>query len=85
MTDTDITLGEIGRSVDRIEATVNNLALIVQATSSLTATHSVKLETAEKRTDEVEKKLDSLATRSAYISGGIATIAAGINFFLGRH
>lgn len=81
----DITLGEIGRSVDRIEATVNNLALQVQAVVSLTTAHTIKLDVEGKRTDELETKVDALATRSAYISGGVAALVAGVNFLLGGH
>lgn len=80
MLEQDITLGEIGRSVDRIEATVNNLAMQVQAVISLTTAHSVKLDFESRRSDELEKKVDSLNARSAYISGGIAVIAGALNY-----
>lgn len=80
----DITLGEIGRSVDRIEATVNNLALQVQAVVALTTAHGIKLDVESKRNDDLEVKVDTLATRSAYISGGVAAIVAGVNFLLGH-
>lgn len=82
--ETDITLGEIGRSVDRIEATVNNLALQVQAVVALTTAHTIKLDVEGKRTDELEAKVDALATRSAYISGGVAALIAGVNFLFGH-
>lgn len=81
----DITLGEIGRSVDRIEATVNNLALQVQAVVGLTTAHSVKLDVETRRSDELEKKVESLAARSAYISGGIAALATVANYLFGKH
>lgn len=81
----DITLGEIGRSVDRIEATVNNLALQVQAVVTLTTAHSVKLDVETRRSDDLEKKVDALSARSAYISGGIAAIATLANYLFGKH
>lgn len=82
----DITLGEISRSVDRIEATVNNLALQVQAVVTLTTAHSIKLDIEARRGDDLEKKVDALNARSAYISGGIAVIVSAFNyFFLGKH
>lgn len=85
MTDQDITLGEIGRSVDRIEAMVNSLSLNVQATTALVTAHNVKIDVEARRVDDLDKKVESLATRSAYISGGIATIVAALNYFFGRH
>ncbi len=81
----DITLGEISRSVDRIEATVNNLALQVQAVVTLTTAHSIKLDVETRRGDDLEKKVDNLNSRSAYISGGIAVIATAANYLLGKH
>lgn len=79
------TVGEIGRSVDRIEATVNNLALQVQAVVALTTAHSVKLDVETRRGDELEKKIDTLIARSAYISGGIAALAGIANYVFGKH
>lgn len=81
----DITLGEISRSVDRIEATVNNLALQVQAVVTLTTAHSIKLDVEGRRCDDLEKKVDTLQTRAAYISGGIAVLVSGLNYLLGKH
>lgn len=81
----EVTVGEIGRSVDRIEATVNNLALQVQAVVGLTTAHSVKLDVETRRSDELEKKIDTLVSRSAYISGGIATLGMVANYIFGKH
>lgn len=81
----EVTVGEIGRSVDRIEATVNNLALQVQAVVGLTTAHSVKLDVETRRGDELEKKIDTLIARSAYISGGIATLGMVANYIFGKH
>lgn len=83
--DQDITLGEIGRSVDRIEKTVNNLALSMQASMTLAAAHGVRIDTETKRTDELESKVDGLVTKSAYISGGIAALISAVNFLFGKH
>lgn len=85
MADQDITLGEIGRSIDRIETAVKNLAVQMQTVALLTSAHDIKLVTEKERVDDLEKKVDSLSTRAAYISGGVAGIAGLINWFIGRH
>lgn len=92
MTDSDITPGEISRSLARIENTVNNLALSVQASMTTAAAQSVKLENEAKRTDdlvgkseELTKKVDSLLFRSAFISGGISVLGAIAEYLFGRH
>lgn len=82
--DQDVTLGEINRSVDRIEKTVNSLALSMQAAMTLAAAQGVRIDTETKRTDALENKVDSLVAKSAYISGGIAALISAINFLLGK-
>lgn len=83
--DLEFTAGEISRSLARIENTVNNLALSVQASMTLAAAQSVKIEVVEDRTNDLEKKVDSLTVRTTYIAGGISALIGAANFFLGRH
>lgn len=85
MTDQDITLGEISRSVDRIETGLANLSTQVQAAMTLGAGHTILIATNAAEAKELKEKLDNLVTRSAYISGGIAALVSAANFFLGRH
>lgn len=85
MTDQDITLGEISRSVDRIETAVANLSTQVQAAMTLGAGHTILIASNSAEVKELKDKLDSLAARSAYISGGIAALVSAANFFLGKH
>lgn len=85
MTDQDITLGEISRSVDRIETALANLSTQVQASMTLGAGHTILIANNAAETKDLKDKLDNLATRSAYISGGIAALVSAANFFLGRH
>lgn len=85
MTDQDVTIGEISRSVGRIEASMNALALAVQSGMTLQAAQGVKIDSEKERVDDLELKVDSLVTRSAFIAGGISALVSAANFLLGRH
>lgn len=85
MTDTmadDLTIGEIGRSVSRIEATVTHLAGQMQTAIAPVSELKVRVDRCEEdinglgvKIDDVNTKIDAVKTRADRAAGGIAILA----------
>jgi len=67
----DVTLGEMARSLERIEHAVIALQATVLPLGALT----VRVDAAESRLDKIEPKVDSITFNAATTSGGVAAIA----------
>jgi hypothetical protein len=85
MTDQEVTLGEIYRSLQRLEAaflahqadtrTKNHelVAKIQEAIVPLGALH-IRIESAEDRLDKLEPRVENAAINAAFMAGGIALL-----------
>lgn len=67
----DVTLGEMARSLARIEHAVFALQATVVPLGALMA----RMEKAEERLNKIEPKVDSVLFNAATVSGGVAGIA----------
>lgn len=67
----DVTLGEMARSLARIETAVVTLQATVLPLGAL----MVRVEKAEDLLDKIEPKVDRVLFNAATISGGVAAIA----------
>lgn len=83
MTEHDQTLGEIGRSVARIEGTVRELSGQLSAFIGPMEALKVRMASAESDILDVSKKLDHIETRSAAIAGGVGVVAFILQFVPG--
>jgi hypothetical protein len=85
MTDQEVTLGEIYRSLQRLEAAflthqsdtrIKNhdlVAKIQEAIMPLGALH-IRVQSAEDRLDKLEPRVDTVAVNAAFMAGGIALL-----------
>ncbi len=90
--DQDKTIGEIARSVDRIELQVQHLGAQMQLAIAPITAHAVLIENQQKAIDRVEVHLESTDTRvhtiqlrATFISGAVSSAAWILNYILGRH
>ena len=85
MTDNEVTLGEIYRSVQRLEAALithqvdvrqKNHELVdkIQRLVAPMGAFDVRLHTVEDRVEKLEPRVDSVTTNAAFVAGGIAAI-----------
>lgn len=70
----DITLGEIARSVKRIEDAIAPLAAL-----------GVRMNVAERNIEDLDSKMESVQSKSAWISGAISGVGAVLTFLFGKH
>jgi hypothetical protein len=70
----EITLGEIHRSVKRIEAAMEPLVTL-----------PVRMTIAEDDVKQLQAQVDAVQTKALATSGFIAGVGAAINFLFGRH
>lgn len=86
MTDKDVTLGEIGRAVDRIEAQVGELraevrdrhhkmANDVNEVAVRASTLNIRMENAETNLERIDGEVKAVSTQAARISGAVGLIA----------
>jgi len=71
MTDMDITLGEVARTLVRLEAMVTRLADSLATLSAVDA----RVANVESDLHALRSDVDRVTTRSAYISGGVSALA----------
>lgn len=71
----DLTLGEIGRSVTRIESAVRDLTNQVQAGIGPVSELRVRVTNVEDDIDALGKKVEDMKTRSDRLIGGIGLLA----------
>ena len=67
----DVTLGEMARSLARIENAVTGLQQTVLPLGALT----VRVDSIEARVEKIEPKVDRVIFNAATISGGVAAMA----------
>jgi len=70
----DVTLGEIHRTVKRIEATLAPLVTL-----------GVRVDNAEQDILELRTDVKSVTAKATFVSGSIAGIGTVLNFLFGRH
>ena len=88
----DKTIGEIARSVDRIESDLLRLTGQMQVAIAPISAHAVLIASNQATLDRINTHLEStdarvelIQNRSAYIAGLITGVGALVNFIFGRH
>jgi len=85
MTENEVTLGEIYRSLQRLEAAFiahqvdtrtknHELVAKIQSLVAPMGAFDVRLSSVETRVEKLEPRVDSVVTNAAFIAGGIAAI-----------
>lgn len=91
MTEDGKTIAEVARSVDRIEAVLIKLGRDMQESLGPIAINALEikqinkhLESTDAHVETIDKKVDRIIVRAAYISGGVAAAAWIVSVIL-RH
>lgn len=85
MTENEVTLGEIYRSLQRLEAAFvahqqdsrtknHELVAKIQSLVAPMGAFDVRLTTVETRVEKMEPRVDGVVVNAAFIAGGIATL-----------
>ena len=85
MSDSELTPGEIGRSLLRIESALVKLANDLQVAIAPVTALEVRMDITDESVNKLGTKVEAVQARAAFISGGIAGIGAVVNFLFGGH
>lgn len=75
MNDNDVTLGEIGRAVKRIEAQLATLTKDVSDALVTASTLNLRMKTAETDIERIDGDVKAVSTQAARISGAVGLLA----------
>ena len=87
-----VTLGEVARSIIRVERAVERLALQMQVALSPVSAHealidqiNTHLSSADTRIVALDKRVTDVQVKAGYIAGIISMVGAVLSYIMGKH